>query len=344
MPEAVVIRVTRQSIVVLLLAIVLIWLLLHLTGILVVLFMAVLLAIAVAPLAARLAAAGVPRGLAILLIYLAVLGVFSLAVALLVPLVSDEVNQFQKAVPGYIALLDRYHLRVPTSLTGPELQSRLGDIAARVGAVALKAVDVVTTALVTIVISFFMTVDDRFAERVITRLIPWRYQPRVAAVAGVIGSQLGHWLRAQILIAFIFGLAMAIGLALMGVPYAATIGLFGALVEVIPYVGGIMTVALASLVALSVHPWLVLAVLALYIVLSQVEAHVLFPALMGRAVGLHPLLVVLALFVGARLFGILGALLAVPVAVIIQVLIDELYANKPPHPAAEAQIERAEQP
>ena len=105
MPDTLVIRVTRQAVILLLLALLGIWLAARLLDVLIVLLLAILLAIAVAPLARRLEAGGVPRGAAILLIYVAVLGVFALTIALLVPLVNTEIDQLQAAFPGYIALL-----------------------------------------------------------------------------------------------------------------------------------------------------------------------------------------------------------------------------------------------
>ena len=344
MPDTLVIRVTRQAVVLLLLALLGIWLAARLLDVLIVLLLAILLAIAVAPLARRLEAGGVPRGAAILLIYVAVVGVFALTIALLVPLVNTEIDQLQAAFPGYIALLGRYGIPALNPFESTQFKSLLSRFALRFGEFALQAVDVIATGVVTVVISFFMTVDERFAERVVVRLVPWRYQPATMATLREIGVQLGHWLRAQILIAGIFGTAMAVGLAIMGIPYPVTIGLLGGLVEIIPYVGGVVTVVLASLVALSVNPWLVLVVIAYYLVLANIESHVLFPALMGRAIGLHPLVVVLALFIGAKLLGIVGALLAIPCAVIIQILIDQFYANKPLHPAAEAEIEEGQAP
>jgi predicted PurR-regulated permease PerM len=82
---------------------------------------------------------------------------------------------------------------------------------------------------------------------------------------------------------------------------------------------------IAMLVALSISPWLALAVLVLEIIVANIESHVLYPKVVGNAVGLHPLSIILALFIGAEAKGVLGALLAVPVAVVLQVLFDRFY-------------------
>ena len=143
---------------------------------------------------------------------------------------------------------------------------------------------------------------------------------------GRVGTSVGAWVRAQLLVGLFFGATFGVGLAVLQVPYAATIGTVGAVLEIIPYVGGIVTIALALLRAATTGKlWLLGAVLVWYLVVTNVEAHVVYPKLVGEIVGLQPLVVVLALFVGAEALGIVGALLAIPVAVVLQTLLDEFY-------------------
>jgi predicted PurR-regulated permease PerM len=116
------------------------------------------------------------------------------------------------------------------------------------------------------------------------------------------------------------------------VPYAVTIGVIGAVIEIVPYLGGFTTLVLALLVAATKTPLLMLWVLVWYTVVVQTQAHIFAPVLMGHAVGMHPLVVVLALFMGVETLGIFGALLAVPIAVVLQVLLDEFYTFDEPEP------------
>ncbi|MGI8858489.1 MAG: AI-2E family transporter, partial [Thermomicrobiales bacterium] len=141
-----------------------------------------------------------------------------------------------------------------------------------------------------------------------------------------IGTGLGYWVRAQLLLALFFGVTFGVGLAILRTPYALTLGTIGAVLEIIPYVGGFITIVLAVLVAATTGKlWLVIAVLVWYAIVVNLEAHIVAPKLVGEIVGLHPLVVVLALFLGAEVLGILGALLAVPIAVIVQALLDEFW-------------------
>jgi predicted PurR-regulated permease PerM len=327
----IVIRISSRAAVAAVLTVALLWLAVEFSTIVVVLFLAILLAVAVAPLATRLDAVGIPRGLAILLVYLLVVIVFIGAMALLIPLIVNEVDQLAVALPAYAAELRQMNLpfEIPNLFSSNAITSRLSSILLRASSIALRTGEVLITVVVTAVISYFLAVDVGMTERMVRRLVPLRHRARVLAIGHTIAIRLGEWLRAQLLIAFVFGAAMTAGMLLMGLPYALSIGLLGAVVEVIPYVGGLVTVTLASLVALTVNPWLVPAVIIWYLIVTNIEAHILAPAIMGRMIGLQPVLVIIALFIGGKVYGLLGALLAVPVVVIIQVLLDELYVTEP---------------
>jgi predicted PurR-regulated permease PerM len=181
---------------------------------------------------------------------------------------------------------------------------------------------------VTFVIAFFLAVEPGTGGRMINRLAPAPWRPHLALVAGAAQQKIGAWARGQVLVALIFGTLMGAGLMILGVPFAVSLGTIAAVLEVVPYVGGGITVVLASLMALTVGVPQLIGVVVLYIVLVNLESHVLAPLLFGRAVGMPPLIILLALFAGVELLGIVGALLAVPVSVIVWAVVDELRSPK----------------
>src|SRR5205085_11549777 len=140
--------------------------------------------------------------------------------------------------------------------------------------------------------------------------------------------RIGAWARGQLLIAVIFGALMGLGLHLLGVPYAWSLGVVAGILEIIPYVGGAITVILASLSAATVGLPLVVGVIFLYVVLVNMESHILAPVLYGRALGLPPVAILLALLAGVELLGILGALLAVPLVIVVWAIAEE-FAPEP---------------
>ena len=113
-------------------------------------------------------------------------------------------------------------------------------------------------------------------------------------------------------------------------PYAFTIALAGAVFEIIPFVGGIVALSLSLLSALTVDPWLAVWVGIIYAVITEVQAHIVAPALYGKAIRLHPALMIVALFMGAKLNGLVGVFFAVPLTVIITTLAQELQTSPSP--------------
>ena len=333
------IRITGRSVAYLLAAAALVWLVVGFGEILFILFLAILLAVGIDPLVDRMERWKLPRSLSIFVIYLGILGVLLFAVALLVPVVISESSQLADSLPRIaeqVAALPRtWSLDIPgldridTSELGQRLGNEVGSIVASVPRVLVDVGKAVTgllvSSLLVLVVGFFLSADANFAPRFIARFFPPAMRPMVADVSREVAGRLGHWVRAQLLVGAFFGTCFGVGLALLGVPFALSLGVAGAVLELIPYVGGITVTAIAMLVALTISPLHALGVLILEIVVANVESHVIYPKMVGNAVGLHPLSIILALFIGAEAKGIMGALVAVPVAAVLQVLFDRFY-------------------
>jgi predicted PurR-regulated permease PerM len=300
----------------------------------IIIFTSILLAAAVAPPAKILARHRIPRGVTILLIYLFVLAVLAGVVALIVPLVVGEVDTFKTTFPQYVSQLQHFVQRVApdqashfsSSTITSQVESRLSSFAGELTSIVFRTVSIGIDVILILVIAFFMAADENFARRLITRFVPPRHRAEASRLMGRIGNEMGQWARAQILLALFFGTAFGVGLRVIGVPYALTLGVIGGVLEIIPYVGGFITLVLAGLVALTGGPIHVLFVIAWYTVVVELEGHVIGPKLMNRVLKIEPLVVVLAIFLGGESLGILGALLAVPIAIVFQVFLDEFYS------------------
>jgi predicted PurR-regulated permease PerM len=333
------IRINGRAVACLLGAAALVWMVAAFSEILFILFLAILLAVGIDPLVDRMERWKVPRSVAIFIIYLGILGVLLFAVALLVPVVVAESSQLADSLPRIAqqaAELPRtWKLDIPgldridTSDLGERLGNEVGSIVASVPRVLVDVGKAVTgllvSSLLVLVVGFFLSTDANFAPRFIARFFPPAMRPTVADVSREVAGRLGDWVRAQILVGVFFGTCFGVGLAVLGVPFALSLGVAGAVLELIPYVGGIIVTAIAMLVALTISPLTALLVLVLEIVVANVESHVIYPKLVGNAVGLHPLSIILALFIGAEAKGIMGALVAVPAAAVVQVLFDRFY-------------------
>lgn len=349
MPQIINVSITVKSVILLLAATAVVWLLAAFDKILLTLFLAILLAVAINPLVNRLQRGKVPRALAIVLVYLALLSILGGVIGLLIPVLAAETSDLTKSLPGIAQQVFAF----PTKWITPyfpsmaqqlsagnisdQLSGGLGTVVGSAGGFLVGVGKTLTTLFISLflilVVGFFMVADARFAPRVIARFFPPQYRQTAANLARQIGTRMGHWARAQALVGLFFGVVFGIGLKVAGVKYALTLGVAGAVLEIIPYVGGVIITVLGMLIALASSVWLALFVLGWYIVVANIESHVVYPKLVGEIVGLHPLVIIIALFVGAELKGVLGALLAVPVTVIIQVLFDYYYRFE--EPAAE---------
>jgi predicted PurR-regulated permease PerM len=216
--------------------------------------------------------------------------------------------------------------------------------------VAGQAVGIISTvgalliALLSIlVMAFLLTVRRTFTADLVNTLIPPDYRCRWIAIMSRMGERMGGWVIGQIIITAYYGVAFSAGLSILRVPDPISIGVITGVLEIIPFVGGFLGLLLAAVVALSVSPFRVLWVVVLYLIVTNVEAHILVPYVYGRAVHVHPFLVVVALLIGAETFGILGAIVAVPIATALQVVVENLYVKEVVE-AAEQSRERSRKP
>jgi len=171
--------------------------------------------------------------------------------------------------------------------------------------------------------------DDIF--NLFVRLFPRGRRQSVSRVSGLAAEKISAWLGGQMLLGLIIGTMTAIGYFLMGVPYFFVLAVIAGIGEMIPMVGPLLSAIPAVLVALTVSPGLALGVAGYCLGLQFVENNFLVPKVMGQTVGLSAVTVIVSLLIGSELLGFAGALLAVPTAAIIQVLVEELYlAEKDP--------------
>jgi predicted PurR-regulated permease PerM len=280
------------------------------------------------------------RGPSIGVAYLVVAALIVAIGLTFVPKLVDEVNGFVQALPNYVhdlthgrgrlGFLERkYHV-----VEKVREQVRKGGASRVLGlsgaAIAItKSVLTIIAASVTIVfLTFFMLLEGRSWVERFYGLLPERSQPRWRRVGHDIYRTVGGYVTGNLLISLIAGVSITIVLLAMGVPYSVALGLLVAVLDLIPLAGatiaGIIVVAVAFVH--SIVAGIVVAVF--FIVYQQLENHFLQPVIYGRTVQLSPLVVLVAVLVGAALAGILGALAAIPVAGTIQVIVRDLLAHR----------------
>ena len=280
------------------------------------------------PVAAKLRSLGVPSSLAaisaMLLALVAIGGLIGGMVALVISDGPELVESASSGVEQIEAFLQEDPLGLgiegPTELLAAarEQLGEIGDYAGQAAGAATAATEFLTGLLLLFVVLFFYLKDGRRLIRGIVSVAPAGMRTRLSRGADRSWDALGSYFRGQLLVAFVDAVFIGIGLLILGIPLAiplAVLIFFGAL---FPLVGALITGGLAVLVALADGGLgSALIVLALIVIVQQVEGNVLQPIIIGRATALHPLVVILAITAGAVLLGILGAFLAVPVAAIV---------------------------
>jgi predicted PurR-regulated permease PerM len=175
------------------------------------------------------------------------------------------------------------------------------------------------------VVSFYLVVaDENGMKELIRPLVPITRQGQVMQIISKIQKKMGLWVLGQLILSLsIFALTF-IALMILGVKYALVLALLAGLFEVVPYIGPILSAIPAFFFALIQSPALAVGVVVLYILIQKIEGYVLVPKVMQKAVGASPLVILLSLLIGFKLAGIVGLLLAVPVASALLVVIEEL--------------------
>lgn len=325
-------------------------------AIIIVALIGVLLAGAIEPIVNRLNGAGLGRGQSVLVVYAVMLLLLGILLAYLVPAVLGEASKFLNAAPK---LFDSLRASAETSQSalirenGPffvdQLKERISradipteralTIATYVPSVFGWVIDGFITIVTTLMIGFYWITEKPIIKRVFLSSFQEERRERIRAVWDDIEAKLGGWIRGQLILMGIMGVAASIGYALMGLKFWMLLGLMAGLFEIIPFFGPWISGVPAVLIALTQSWRLALGVVAFMVVMQMIEGNVLVPRVMKGSVGLSPLLVVLAVLVGATMLGPPGGILAIPVAAALQVLIGDLVRGHQEALTAEARVE-----
>lgn len=173
------------------------------------------------------------------------------------------------------------------------------------------------------ILTIYLLLDKNGFRNFVVSIIPADSKEPIIDVARKMSLKVGDWFRGQMLLMLSVAVLDLIGLSIIGVPYALTLALVSGLLDMIPVIGPIIAGVIAALVALSLSPLQTLFVIILYIVVQQIENTVLVPNIMKKAVGLSPVAIILAVMIGAKLLGLIGALLAVPISALLSVVVQE---------------------
>jgi predicted PurR-regulated permease PerM len=341
-----------------------IWLAVRLQTVLVQLLLAVIIAAGMTPLVDRLTMTPLrfgrrrwtpPRALAVLLLYLLLIGTVVLIGSVIIPPVVADTEALVLNIPSYVDDFEGWVLTLPerfpflprfgadqlASGFSDQLQNLAAQIGTQLSGLLGQTLNILRfvvgflsgalDGIFILVLALYITQDSKRILDYLVGFMPEDRQDQAMQAAGRIGDRLGGWVRGQIALSAIIGAMSFVGLSLIGVKYAVLLALIAAVGEAIPLIGPIITAVPAVIVAFFQSPLQGTLTLGLYIVVQQLENNLIVPKVMERAVQLHPLAVMVALLAGAELLGVTGAVLSVPVAAALSVLVLEARRERSEH-------------
>jgi len=279
------------------------------------------------------------RGLATLLVFVTGLGLLAgMLYAFISPLV-DQAQRFADDLPSYVEdarngkgrvgeLIKRYNLDDYVDEHQAELQDWVRNLGTPALDVVKKIFTTIFAAVTIIVLTFLMLLETPKLTGGLLSMIPSSHRNRVRTVAEDAARAMSGYVFGNVLISIIAGVSTWIVLAILGVPYAGVLGLWVGFVDLIPLVGATLGAIPTTLIAFVHSVPAGIAVVVFYVVYQQFENHVLQVSIMARTVRVNPLVVLVSVLVGVELFGLLGALLAIPGAGVIQVVARDLWDNR----------------
>ena len=312
-----------------------VWLFLQLRAIVLLLVVALVFAGTFNPVVEWLERRGMKRLYALTLLFVALLLVTSLFIFLMVPPLLEQLAQIVRDAPRHreqlIALLGQRDLTAPLAraLEHAALPQTLARIESSLVGYAPEALTTLGWAVTTLFLSFYLLADGKRTQGVLYAVVPRDYHMRLARILQNLEGIVGGYMRGQLITSAAVGVFTYLLLVICGVPNALSLALFAAVVDVIPFIGALLATAPAVLVALSKGLPTGLVVLVALFLYQEVENRILIPKVYGRALRLSPAAIVVALLAGGILLGVIGALLALPIAAGLQMMLHELQVELP---------------
>lgn len=307
------------------------WVLYLVRDILLLFFIVVVIVVALAPIVDKWQEY-MSRPLAVAAVFVLLLGVISLIVGMIFPPLIDQISQLAANFPEHANELQELFARIggnnqdTADLAQQSFQTisqQLSRLSANIIDTTFRVLNGIFTFFTVVVLAIYLLLEEQGIRKFTMSLLPIDHKADVANALNKVGAKLGAWLRGQLALMIIIGTITGIVTSILGLPYSLALALWAGLTEVIPYLGPIIGGIPVLIIAFLDSPVKALIAAVILGIVQQAESNLLVPKIMQRSVGLSPVIVILALLIGGKLFGIVGTILAVPVAAMASVLIQE---------------------
>jgi predicted PurR-regulated permease PerM len=312
------------------------WLLYRFYEVLFILFIAIVIGTVIRPLVNWLYERGIPKIAGVILVYILLLVLLAGFLRLLFPLIFEQSAMLAKDIPGYYQdlrawmihdsnqLLTRLGQLLPAALPSlnPRITQQTGEemlaSAGQALGYAILVARVIFAAILILALTFYWTLDGPRIIKTLTLLIPTDQRESISELILAMEAKVGFYLAGQVVLCLVISVMALVAYLLIGLPNALVLALAAGVMEAVPMVGPLLGAIPAALVALSLGPDKLIWVIVATLIIQQLENTLLVPRIMKKAVGVNPFVTLLALFACSTLFGIAGALMAIPIAAIVQ--------------------------
>ncbi len=311
-----------------LLAIFLLW---YIRDVIFLFFIVLLLFAAFNPLVSALERWHIPRFISVITIYIGFLFALALIIYAFIPPVVKQLQLLSEYLPAYFSHLKEFILKTQhLNFFNQGLQNSLNALAESLSrfsqsawAGVISIFGGIVSFLVIVVASFYLLLYKTHFHETILKLFPEQQRKLIRRILKRAVEKLGAWTLGEVVLCIIVGTLTFVALIILKVKFALLLALLAGILEIIPTVGPVLAAIPAVAIALLASPWQALGVIVAYVIIQQIENHLLVPLVMRKAINLNPVLTIFALLVGAKLGGLLGAIIAVPMLAVILVALEE---------------------
>jgi predicted PurR-regulated permease PerM len=325
------------SIILLLLALLFLY---RIRGIIIPFFLAALLAYILLPPVEFLIKRKIPMTYAIILVYLTCTGMVAILVLYIFPGIFSELNKFAAEIPEYAKSIQS-SLRewqqtyskfdIPDSIRQIidenifSIEEKIIDMVRNWAALFIGLFSYTFSLIILPILTYYFLKDHELITKKIVSVLPPKYREELLNLWAMINVVLRRFIYGHLTVALIVGILTGVGLNLIGVKYAVTLGFIAGVADIVPYFGPIIGAVPAICLALLQSKKIALYTALVMFIVQQIESSVISPKIISDSVGLHPLIIIFVLLLGSYLFGIWGMLVAVPLTAVLRILINYLY-------------------
>lgn len=314
------------------------WVLYLVRDIIALLIVSIIFVSAIEPAVDWLQRKKIPRSASVLGIYAIIIALLGIAISFIIPPIVDQFQALSENYPTYSekvmdlfggieSFINRNHITIDTNQLIGNLGNEFSSFSRNIFSTTLGVFSGIISLVVIFSLTFYMSVEEDGIKKFIVSITPRKHRDYVIDITDRIKHKIGKWLIGQLLLMLSVFLLVYIGLTLVGVPYALILGIFAGVMEIVPYIGPIISAIPGVVIGFLISPITGLLALLVYVLAQQIENHILTPQIMKRAVGLNPITVIIVLLIGAKLGGVMGAILAIPVATALSLFVKDFMEN-----------------